>query len=111
MSTEEPLKRATAAQLESLHGTLAKHFAEVMEKGVRVLVKNSAGEQEIAYIDAPPALVNAARQFLKDNGIEGAALDDKTKTTLADKLAEMAKLAGEDDGASPFSNVSSIHGS
>ena len=58
--------KATQDDLDGLHGLLARYFAAELGKG-----------------DAPPSLVNAARQFLRDNHIE-ASVANGTVIQIAD---------------------------
>ena len=60
--------KATQDDLDGLHGLLARYFASELGKG-----------------DAPPSLVNAARQFLRDNHIE-ASVANGTIKQIADGI-------------------------
>ena len=95
-------KKASSETMEILHAALANHFKDAIEKGVMVMSKDGVLER----VDASPALLNAARQFLKDNGIEGPEVDNNTKQTLADKLRAMSERG--DDGPDPFANVAQL---
>lgn len=67
-------KAAAKSELDDLHALLAKRFKEALAKP-----------------DCPPATLNAARQFLKDNGIEA----------LADCNDDLGDLAKEISGFDP----------
>ena len=64
------MSKADIKLLEALHEALAQHF----------LAEIQAGE-------APPSLLNAARQFLKDNGVEAAQGHDVIQS-LVEELPE-----------------------
>ncbi len=63
-----PNSKATQNSLEELHALLADYF------------KGALKETDVA-----PSLLNAARQFLKDNGIE-ASLDNGAILEIADGI-------------------------
>lgn len=50
--------------------------------------------------DCPAAILNVARQMLKDNGIEARAAKDSPLGNLADRLP----VFGDEDGAEPLPN-------
>jgi hypothetical protein len=66
-------------QLESLHEKLANEFNERISKGEVVLGKKG----EAVEVGCSSATLNAARQFLKDNGIV-------VKSGASSKLEELA---------------------
>lgn len=63
--------KAKIETLEDLHEALAQHFLDAIRTGDEV----------------PPSLLNAARQFLKDNGVEAAQGHGKIQS-LVDELPE-----------------------
>jgi len=66
------MSKATEDKLGDLHGALAREFSRQIQDG-----------------DAAPALLNAARQFLKDNGIEA---DGAKNSQLGNLAAELEQL-------------------
>lgn len=81
--------KATSESMETLHGALAKVLTDAIENGTKVLDKDG----EVVTLPATAPLLNVARQFLKDNGIEADAA--KNPATL--KLAEVLPFAGNQD--------------
>jgi hypothetical protein len=63
------MSKATKDLLDQLHGALAEELIKRIQDG-----------------DAKPADLNAARQFLKDNGIEAVATPDSNLGKLAQVL-------------------------
>jgi hypothetical protein len=61
------MSKASQALMEELHGQLAKSLAEAVKDGVTVMDK----EGNPLKMDCPAAVLSVARQFLKDNHIEG----------------------------------------
>lgn len=59
-------KTASEDALGDLHSALAKVLTDAVKNGVTVLDKDG---NEVS-VTCPAAVLNAARQFLKDNGIE-----------------------------------------
>lgn len=61
-------RKASQDSLEELHCILAEYFKGALSKD-----------------DVPPSLLNAARQFLKDNGIE-ATLENATILEISEQI-------------------------
>lgn len=68
-------KSASTSALETLHNTLAEKLAELLE-GVDGETKGGA------------ALLNVARQFLKDNNIEATPAQGTPLRRIADRVAQ-----------------------
>jgi peptide subunit release factor 1 (eRF1) len=66
---------ASKESLETLHSAIATKLTDAIEK-------MDAGEKGLA------ALLNVARQFVKDNGIEAVPAPNSPLGTLADKLKD-----------------------
>ena len=66
---------ASKEALERLHSAIADKLTEA-------LVETPVGEKGLA------AILNVARQFVKDNGIEAVPADGSSMGKLADKLKE-----------------------
>lgn len=62
-------KRAAGAAMDALHAALAKTFADILQNG-EVVVDKETGEG--IKVTPGASMLNAVRQFLKDNGIESA---------------------------------------
>lgn len=63
------MSKATNDELDTLHGLVARELARKIKSG-----------------DFTAADLNVARQFLKDNGVEQAALPGTPVRSLADSL-------------------------
>jgi len=64
------MSKATEKELSELHGVFARELKKLITKKHYKVVKDKEGE-ELAVEEGPsPALLNVARQFLKDNKIE-----------------------------------------
>lgn len=77
-------KRADLQVLESMHAKLAQAFAEGIEPEP-VLDK----EGNCVGYKRNPAILSAARQFLKDNNIAGAAVEGNEVEKLAKSLGNL----------------------
>lgn len=82
------MNKADQKALEGLHGQLAKVLAEALSKPYADEMGNP--------LPPPAAILNVARQFLKDNKIEGVAAPG---TPLAD-LSDLPVF--EDDNIVPI---------
>ncbi len=71
------MSKATEAQLGMLHGLLATSFAAEIKK------YSEAGEP------IPASVLAAAARFLKDNGIDAPARNNKQLDKLADELEDL----------------------
>jgi hypothetical protein len=71
--------RAREDSLGELHEILARHLTEAIQNG-----------------EASPSLLNVARQFLKDNGIECIVEGNETMKTLLDTLPSFMEQEDED---------------
>jgi hypothetical protein len=71
------VKKAEEQQLGELHGTLANVLKDAI---TRPYADKDTGES----IPPPAALLNVARQFLKDNKIEAIAVEGSPLASLAD---------------------------
>lgn len=76
--------------MEALHVALATVLTDAVKNGVKEVTKDG----EVVTVTAPAAVLNAARQFLKDNGIE-TVLTPGTPT--ADLAASLPFAGSEDD--------------
>lgn len=97
-------KAATRPALELLHDALATELAAaVKEKELKVIEipdeASEGGTKRVAVQTRNAAVLNAARQFLKDNGIECApGHPSPAVKNLASELPPAgAPLAGDDD--------------
>lgn len=61
--------------LQDLHSSLARVLAEAIEQGVPVRDDETG---QVTKAPAPAAILNVARQFLKDNGIEAVPAGKKS---------------------------------
>jgi hypothetical protein len=85
--------------MEALHGALAKALAERIKDGDTITV---AGEER--QVPAAASLLNVARQFLRDNGIECDSDNlPRDVANLRDIFQEMDDETGE-DGLPVFPN-------
>ena len=73
--------------MEELHGVLAKTLSDAIKKGTVVLNKDG----EPTTIDTPAAVLSVARQFLKDNHIEGG-FGNADMTDLERAMEEMNEM-------------------
>ena len=89
------MARATEKELSELHSALCKAIRRRMDEGETVVTK--AGD--IVKVDASPALLNVARQFLRDNKIEQNAVTHP-ETGEATPIGEL--LDDVDDWELPF---------
>lgn len=70
--------------MEELHGVLAKTLSDAIKEGVTVLDK----EGNPMVVSTPAAVLSVARQFLKDNHIEGG-FGNADLTDLEKAMSEM----------------------
>jgi hypothetical protein len=82
--------KADAAVMDSLHGELAKVLAD--------LLKGSINPETGQVVPPQAAVLSVARQFLKDNGIDGIA---KQGTPLHN-LANLPVFDEDDDNVIPL---------
>lgn len=76
-------KAAPQTALEELHKHLADSLSAAIRTGVPVV---DAKTGEVLVSPAPAAILNVARQFLKDNNIEAAPVDGGHMKGLAASL-------------------------
>lgn len=91
---------AKRPELEALHDALARELAvAIKETEIKVIdVPDGEGTKKVAVRTRNAAVLNAARQFLKDNGIECApGHPSEPVKSLAEKLPFPA-TSGERDG-------------
>lgn len=86
------MSKATEKTLSDLHSKLAN----VLKDAIEAPYYDPEGNK---LPSAPAAILNVARQFLKDNGIDGAP---KTGTPLGN-LAQLP-VFGQDEGIPPHLN-------
>jgi hypothetical protein len=70
-------------QLQDLHTKLATVLADAIEAGVPVKDETSGA---VHKAPAPTAILNVARQFLKDNGIEAIPVPGSPTGRLTEAL-------------------------
>ncbi len=91
-------KKATEAMMAALHGLLCETFKDRIENGETIVTKSG----DVVQISCAPSLLNAARQFLKDNGIDGVLQPDNPIIDLAktvqDFVAELEDEGGDGQG-------------
>lgn len=75
-------KTASTEQMSELHSTLARVLQDAITHDHLVTTKD--GEQVV--VPPPAAILNVARQFLKDNGIEADLKSNQPLRNLADSL-------------------------
>ena len=63
------MAKATSDALGNLHDLLANTLAQAIKEGVPVVNQETG---EVTKAPAPAAILNVARQFLKDNNIDCA---------------------------------------
>ena len=84
-------KRATNAELEELHGELC-----------RVMTRIAKVYKTCEVSEIQPTMLNAVRQFLKDNSIEGGGIPENKDN----HLGALAEAFNEDDlGFKPNDNL------
>lgn len=74
-------KKATEEALEALH----KALAETLAVGVKD-IKRAMADPEAGEIKGAAALLNVARQYLKDNGIESLPTAGSPTKSLLDEM-------------------------
>jgi hypothetical protein len=80
----------TKKQLQSLHDAMTKALLDAVTEGVPVVNEKTG---EVIKAPAPAAILNVARQFLKDNNIEAIAVPGSPLKSLVDNLP----FAGPED--------------
>lgn len=82
-------KNASEKELGNLHGVLAQELADRIKDGEKEIVFTEDDEgnviENVVRKPAPSAILNVARQFLKDNNIE-ATRDNEQIKELVDGL-------------------------
>ena len=82
------MNKADEKALGGLHGKLAEVLTEAISQGIPLTDKdgNVVMDQDgnILTMPAPAAILNVARQFLKDNKIEAVAAEGSPLADLAD---------------------------
>ena len=73
--------KASENLLNELHDRLAQDMLSRLKDGEEELV-----DGEVVKVKPKPATLNAIRQFLKDNGVEGAAEENTPLRNLASQL-------------------------
>lgn len=101
--------KASSASLDALHGHLARVLAEAIEEKEPKVVElpdadAEGGKRKAVVMVRNAAVLSVARQFLKDNGIEGPA------SPGVGELASKASKAGLlDDLPFPTEGPSAPH--
>ena len=80
---------ASIKDLQALHALLAKDLAERIDNGENVVTKAGA----VVTVPASPAVLNVARQLLKDNGIEVEPGTEDADEALASQLRTLVPEA------------------
>lgn len=78
------MSRASKAAMDALHGALATTFKDILENG-EVVVDKETGDA--VRVKPGASMLNAVRQFLKDNGIEAAPGTNPEMGELARKTS------------------------
>lgn len=99
MSNKSRTGKASRAIMESLHGTLARELTNVIKNGVEVVTEDG----EVVLRRPPAAMLNVARQFLKDNKIE-AGIGNADMHDLERAMAEMSDLPFDGDIPPEYKN-------
>ena len=89
-------KRASNNTFNDLHRALAEEMLDRLENGEEEVSVTKDGEIETKTVKAKPSTLNAIRQFLKDNGIEGPAEETDPVNNLAEKIRQLEEA--EDGG-------------
>lgn len=92
--------KTTKQKLQDLHDLMATTLCEAIQEGVPV--KDDAGN--VSKAPAPAALLNVARQFLKDNNVEAVAVPGSKLHAVATSLPFATP-----DAPSPYDEYSSTH--
>lgn len=77
--------RASQDTMEALHEALARQLLDAVKNGELVLTKDG----EVARIGARAAVLNVARQFLKDNNIEAVPVPESPLKKLEETLGDL----------------------
>jgi len=107
INKEQSMSKATEDKLNELHGVLADTFIEMVVEEEDVMEFNEDGAKSTGERRrcASPAVLNAARGFLKDNEITADISVDNSMSSLKDllknkpkqsRLKDAAAAAGED---------------
>lgn len=81
------MNKADEKELASLHGQLAKVLKDAITDGTPVIVDGVPlmdKDGNFVKLPATPAILNVARQFLKDNKIEAISIQGTALHDLAD---------------------------
>lgn len=81
------MNKADEQSLSGLHGKLAEVLTEAISEGIPILGddgKPLMADGKVVRMPAPAAILNVARQFLKDNKIEAIAAQGSPLHSLAD---------------------------
>lgn len=90
----------TNKKLLDLHSKLADVLLEALQEGVPVEDQKTG---DIIKAPAPAAMLNVARQFLKDNNVDALPVPGSKVASIAESLP----FAGSEDDE--FSNTSNRH--
>lgn len=85
------MSKASKKDMEALHGALTRYLADAVSGSV----KDADGNP----VPPSPALLNVARQMLKDNHIEGPAVEGSDLKRISNNLP---KFDDVDDSASNY---------
>jgi hypothetical protein len=77
-------QKASESILNELHDRLAQDMLTRLKDGEPEVVNG-----EVVLVKPKPATLNAIRQFLKDNGVEGAAEENTPLRNLAEELSHI----------------------
>lgn len=86
-------KRATKDAMNELHRVLAEQLADGVANNKEPIVVNG----EVVGHKRNAAILNVARQFLKDNGIEGQPVEGSPLAFLKDAALPFADLQSATD--------------
>lgn len=81
------MNKADEKELAGLHGQLAKVLKEAITEGTPVVVDGIPlmdKDGNLVKLPATPAILNVARQFLKDNKIEAISVQGTALHDLSD---------------------------
>lgn len=78
--------------LNELHTLLTDHLLARIKNGERIVTKKGA----VIDVSVSPAVLNVARAFLKDNGVESKDDDDSAGVR---ELAEQVRALAKDEDA------------
>jgi hypothetical protein len=89
------VSKASKKELNELHGALARVFRDCLENG-QVVVDGDGVAQRVT---PQAAILNAARQFLKDNNIESLDLGEQMGAVTVETLRKLPFTSSDDYGA------------